>query len=146
MNSKEFNKEVVDRFIKKIAREVPLLEEGFNLPFFIRKDVWDTIGGYDKEYDPWGSNSDTDLQTLIELAGIKPKRYRDMGVYHFSSKSGTFDGSNQELWWKNWHYYTRKFGFNRDMEPKASTWYCKDMIHYDKLVFKPTWLDKYKGK
>src|SRR5204863_406780 len=37
---------------------VPSLRTGFNLPFLIRKDLWDTIGGYDINYDPWGSNGD----------------------------------------------------------------------------------------
>lgn len=136
-----FKKDGVNEFIAK--HEDGRTEDGFNLPFFIEKDVWGTIGGYDKAYDPWGSNSDTDLQTKIELAGIKPKRLRDVLVYHFSNKSGTFDGSHQELWWRNFNYYTDKWGFNRDMEPKADTWYCKNMIHWDKLKYKPEWMGKY---
>lgn len=141
LNLEAFDQKAVDEFVAK--HEDGEVTDGFNLPFFIRKDVWDTIGGYDKNYDPWGSNSDTDLQTLIELAGIKPKRQRDSLVYHFGSKSGTFDSSNQELWWKNWHYYTDKWGFNRDMEPQADTWMCKNMIHWDKLKYKPVWVNKY---
>lgn len=136
-----FKQDEVNAFV--LQHDDPVQTDGFNLPFFIRKDVWQTIGGYDVAYDPWGSNSDTDLQTAIELAGIKPKRFRDVLVYHFGSKSGTFDSSNQELWWKNWNYYTEKWGFNRDMEPQADTWMCKDMIHWDKLKYKPEWVNKY---
>ena len=159
LNLEAFMKETVDSYVDSIleaepsetvmpngevGQKTPVLEEdGFNLPFFIRKDVWQTIGGYDKAYDPWGSNSDTDLQTLIEIAGIKPKRLRDVVVYHFGQKSGTFEAPNQEAWWRNFNYYTDKFGFNRDMEPKADTWYCKNMIHHDKLIFKPPWMNKY---
>lgn len=125
-------------FDDKSARE----EEGFNFPFFIDANVWRTIGGYDIVYDPWGSNGDTDLQMKIELAGIKPKRYRDILVYHFSNKSGTFDGSHQDFWQHNWDYLTEKWGFNRD-DLKSDTWYCKDMLDYDKLKYKPEWKGRY---
>jgi glycosyltransferase involved in cell wall biosynthesis len=144
----EFEREDVDRGIKEMIKfemfaEEPKLEEvGFNLPFFLRKDVFDTIGGYDPAYDPWGSNGDTDLQTKIELAGVTPKRLRDVLVYHFSNKSGTFKPENQPFWQHNWDYYTQKFGFNRD-ETGGDPWYCKNMIDYDKLKYKPGWMGKY---
>lgn len=154
-----FKKEAVDKFVAEatvppgvdehVVVEIPdghsIEEDGFNLPFFVRKDVWYTIGGYDTKYDPWGSNSDTDLQTLFELAGVKPQRLRDVLVYHFGSKSGTFTPEKQEYWQKNFDYYTEKFGFNRD-QLGSDTWYCKNMIDYGKLKFRPVWLDKYKGE
>lgn len=138
----EFNQEAVDKFVK--LHEDNEVENGFNLPFFIKKEVWDTIEGYDANYDPWGSNSDTDLQTKIELAGIKPKRYRDMLVYHFGSKSGTFNPEHQSFWQKNWDYYQDKWGFNRD-ELGSDTWYCKDMLPKDesRIKYKPDWKGKY---
>lgn len=139
----EFRKDIVDRYVWEAIHNREEEETGFNLPFFIHKDVWQTIGGYDEKYDPWGSNSDTDLQTLIELAGVTPKRLRDVLVYHFGSKSGTFEAPNQELWWRNFIYYTDKFGFNRD-QLGSDTWYCKDMIDWEKLKFKPDWVGKYK--
>ena len=122
----------------------PTEETGFNLPFFIRRDVWNTIGGYDAKYDPWGSNSDTDLQTRINLAGITPMRLRDVLVYHFSNKSGTFDGSHQEDWQKNWDYFDQKFGFNRD-NLSSDVWYNKDMLpeNLDDCKFQPDWIMKY---
>lgn len=139
----EFDKVKVDEEVAKNGENGAVVPEvGFNLPFFIRKDVWDTIGGYDLVYDPWGSNSDTDFQTKVELAGVTPKRYLDMLVYHFSNKSGTFDGTHQDAWQNNWDYYTEKWGFNRD-DTKADTWYCKNMIDYDKLKYKPEWEGKY---
>lgn len=116
---------------------------GFNLPLFIRKDVWDTIGGYDVEYDPWGSNSDTDLQTKIELAGIQPMRLCDVLVYHFSNKSGTFDGTHQNAWQKNWDYYTKKWGFNRSDEPTPDVWMALDMVNREKNIYHPAWEGKY---
>jgi len=143
----EFNKEVVDDFIKKgIKKDLsyPRIEVGFNLPFFIDKKLWDTIEGYDIAYDPWGSNSDTDLQTKIELAGTTPIRQRDMLVYHFSNKSGTFDGTHQEFWQFNWDYYTEKWGFNRD-DTNGDPWYCTNMIDYERLKFHPSWKGKFKG-
>lgn len=117
---------------------------GFNLPFFIRKHIWDDIGGYDPAYDPWGSNSDTDLQTKIELAGIQPIRLRDVLVYHFSNKSGTFDGTHQDAWQKNWDYYTKKWGFNRDDDPKPDTWMATNMVNREKNIYHPTWEGKYR--
>lgn len=135
-----FDKSKVDEFIKSSVDES--VEDGFNFPFFLQANVWRTIGGYDVAYDPWGSNGDTDLQMKIELAGIKPKRLRDVLVYHFSNKSGTFDGSHQDFWQHNWDYLTEKWGFNRD-DLKSDTWYCKDMIDRDKLKYKPEWVDRY---
>lgn len=135
----EFNKDKVDNFKTKKESSEP----GFNLPFFIRRDVWLTIGGYDEKYDPWGSNSDTDLQTLINIAGITPMRLRNNWVYHFSNKSGTFDGTHQEEWQRNFDYYRTKFGYTRDDEPKADVWYNQNMVLQDKLIYHPEWEGKY---
>ena len=139
----EFDKEKVDEFIKEDQIDAITSEPGFNFPFFMRMDVWRTIGGYDEKYDPWGSNSDTDLQTLVNIAGIIPKRYRDVLVYHFSNKSGTFDGTHQEEWQRNFDHYRIKFGYTRDDEPKADVWYNKNMVLEDKLIFHPDWEGKY---
>lgn len=138
----EFDKNKVNKFVK--LHEDNEEESGFNLPFIIRKDVFDTIGGYDVKYDPWGSNSDTDLQTRINLAGVAPVRLRDALVYHFSNKSGTFDGSHQEEWQRNWDYFDQKFGFNRDILG-SDVWYNKDMLpdNLDDCKFQPDWLMKY---
>lgn len=143
----EFQREAVDDMIEaRVDIEKGVEETGFNLPFFIRKDIWQTIGGYDTKYDPWGSNSDTDLQTKINLAGITPMRLRDVLVYHFSNKSGTFDNSNQEYWWRNWNYYQDKWGFNRD-ELGSDVWMNKDMLPTDKarIKYQPEWAGKYEA-
>jgi glycosyltransferase involved in cell wall biosynthesis len=137
-----FKKDVVDNFVANYQVDIPETT-GFNLPFFIRKDVWNTIGGYDTKYDPWGSNSDTDLQTLIELAGIQPIREREALVYHFGSKSGTFEADKQTFWQKNWDYYTAKWGFNRDMEPIPDTWMATNMVNKELNRFHPEWEGKY---
>lgn len=139
----EFKPEVVDKFVKANTKKSNGEEPGFNLPFFIDINLWRTIGGYDIHYDPWGSNSDTDLQTLINIAGVVPIRHRDVLVYHFSNKSGTFDGTHQEEWQKNFDYYRTKFGYTRDDEPKADVWYNKNLVLWDKLKFEPEWLGKY---
>jgi GT2 family glycosyltransferase len=144
----EFDREKVNQGIKDLMIPAnldlePREETGFNLPFFIRKDVWETIGGYDIKYDPWGSNSDTDLQTKINLAGVTPMRLRDVLVYHFSNKSGTFDGTHQEEWQKNFDYYQGKWGYTRDDEPQADVWYNKNMILPDKLKYHPKWEGRY---
>lgn len=147
----EFKKEEVDYHIETQVTfgvdEHYGEEPGLNFPLFIRKDVWQTIGGYDTNYDPWGSNSDTDLQTRINLAGITPMRLRDVLVYHFSNKSGTFDFSQaqrQEFYNNNIEYFRNKFGFDRD-ELGSDVWMNKDMLPEDKsrIKFKADWIGKY---
>lgn len=124
----EFDKDKVDKFVK--LHEDNTEEPGFNLPFFIKKDFWQFLGGYDVAYDPWGSNSDTDLQTRINLAGVTPMRLRDVLVYHFSNKSGTFDGTHQDYYMNNIEYFRDKFKFDRD-ELGSDVWYNKDMLPTD---------------
>lgn len=142
----EFNPLTVDRFVDEQVLNREDSTTGFNFPVFIKKELWDTIGGYDEVYDPWGSNSDTDLQTLVELAGVQPMRLRDVLVYHFSNKSGTFDGTHQEEWWKNFNYYRDKFGYTRDDEPIPDTWMATKMVNHDKLIYKPEWMGKYESR
>lgn len=135
----EFKRDKVDKYIH--SKTVPehyiksTRELGFNLPFFIERDFWNFLGGYDVVYDPWGSNSDTDLQTRINLAGVTPMRLRDVLVYHFSNKSGTFDGTHQAEYSHNIEYFHDKFGFDRD-ELGSDVWYNKDMIPEDKTKIK----------
>lgn len=128
----EFDRKKVDKFIADYdpLENQPLHESGFNFPVFIQKRLWDFLGGYDVAYDPWGSNSDTDLQTRINLAGVEPMRLRDVLVYHFSNKSGTFDGTHQDFYQNNIDYFKQKFGFDRD-ELSSDVWYNKDMIPQD---------------
>lgn len=136
----EFDQDRVDQMVR--LHEDNEETTGFNFPVFIKKEVWDAIEGYDEEYDPWGSNSDTDLQTKLELAGIQPMRLRDVLVYHFSNKSGTFDGSHQVEWQRNFDYYTDKWGFNRDTYP-TDTWMATNLIDWENLKYKPDWMKKY---
>lgn len=128
-----FNKPMIDGFIKREVDKIQGDEDGFNLPFFIQREFWQFLGGYDPVYDPWGSNSDTDLQTRINLAGVTPMRLNDVLVYHFSNKSGTFelgDLAKHQAYQYNWDYFHDKFGFDRD-ELGSDVWYNKDMIPKD---------------
>lgn len=138
----DFDPALVETFVRTHEPEEDTA--GFNLPFFLRKDVWDTIGGYDTAYDPWGSNSDTDLQTKLNLAGITPIRVRNVLVYHFSQKSGTFMGDHQDAWWRNWRYYEQKWGFNRD-QLQSDVWMNERMLPKDRgvIVYQPAWAGKY---
>lgn len=138
--------EVIAHLTKEQDRD-HTVTDGFNLPFFMRLDVWRDIGGYDQKYDPWGSNSDTDLQTKINIAGITPKRLRDVLVYHFSNKSGTFQRDNPEkdqAWWNNWKYYEEKWGFNRD-QLGSDVWMNEKMLPEDieQIKYQPEWTGKY---
>lgn len=141
-----FDKDTVDKFVTEYdpLQNQPLHETGFNLPFFIDAELFRTIGGYDRAYDPWGSNSDTDLQTAINLAGVTPMRMRDVLVYHFSTKSGTFGTENQAFWQNNWDYFKDKWGFDRD-SLGSDVWYNKNMLPKDKgeIKYHPEWAGKY---
>lgn len=139
----EFSPGLLDHYIAMNIDEDKKVEDGFNFPVFIKRDLWNLLEGYDLAYDPWGSNGDTDLQTRINLAGVTPKRLRDVLVYHFSNKSGTFDGTHQDFYQNNIDYFRDKFGFDRD-ELGSDVWYNKDMIPTDKSKIKYT-QEKYNG-
>lgn len=109
---------------------------GFNLPFLIKREVWDLVGGYDVNYDPFSSNSDSDLEYKLMLAGIQPYQNTNCPVYHFSQTSGTFEPKNRSYWEKNWQYFIDKWGFPRTDE---GIWEATFKIPYDKLKFKPKW-------
>ena len=89
------------------------IRTGFNLPFLMKRELWDLVGGYDIDYDPWGSNSDSDLEYKIRLTGTQPYQNTNCLVYHFSQTSGTFEPRNQGAWQKNWQYFIDKWGFPR---------------------------------
>jgi len=105
------------------------MECGFNLPFMTEKEIFETIEGYDEEYDPYGSNSDPDIMYKMMIAGISPQRCRDTLIYHFSNRSSDAhivegDEKKKRLydWNKNWRYFPRKWGFERD--GRTNVWYA----------------------
>lgn len=112
------------------------VRSGFNLPFLIKKEVWDMVGGYDINYDPWSSNSDSDLEYKLKLAGVDMYQNTNCPVYHFSQTSGTFLPENREHWQKNWDYFIDKWGFHRTDE---GIWEATFSIPYDQLKYKPKW-------
>lgn len=113
---------------------------GFNLPFLIRRDLWDLIGGYDINYDPWGSNSDSDLEYKIKLAGVQPRQIEDALVYHFSQTSGTFVPELHSYWEKNFAYFQEKWGFPRT---DNGIWEASFTIPDEGRKFRPEWEGKY---
>lgn len=115
---------------------------GFNLPFVIRRDLWDTVGGYDINYDPWGSNSDSDLEYKIKLAGVQPMQNTNSIVYHFSQTSGTFHPDNRSYWERNFAYFEEKWGFPRTDE---GIWEANFEIPDPPVrKFTPNWEGKFK--
>lgn len=117
------------------------LRTGFNIPFLISRELWDLIGGYDINYDPWGSNSDSDLIYKIKLAGVQPMQNADCLVYHFSQTSGTFESQNREYWQKNWDYFIEKWGFPRTDE---RIWEADFKIPDEGIrKFRPWWENHY---
>lgn len=118
------------------------LETGFNTPFLIKKELWDLIGGYDINYDPWGSNSDSDLQAKIHLSGTQTWRYRDVIVYHFFMISGTYEAPQNLYWHKNMEYFEKKWGFPRQADD-VKVWGSEDIIDYDRLAYLPKWRNFY---
>lgn len=115
---------------------------GFNLPFLIKRELWDTIGGYDINYDPWGSNSDSDLEYKIKLAGVQPYQNTNCVVYHFSQTSGTFEPRNDEYRFKNYEYFKQKWGFDRTDD---GIWEATFNIptKEEGRIFNPPWENKY---
>lgn len=109
----DFDKEKFYAFVKSDPDAEPRIKNGFNFPVLLDRRLWDTIGGYDINYDPWGSNGDSDLEYKIRLAGVQPVQIQDWLVYHFSQTSGTFEPRNQAHWQENWEYFIKKWGFPR---------------------------------
>lgn len=111
-----FLKFVEDKFsFYDVADIMPLglCRTGFNFPVLIKRELWDLVGGYDINYDPWGSNSDSDLQYKIMLAGVQPYQNTNCPVYHFSNTSDTFHPENSKFWHENFAYFEKKWGFKR---------------------------------
>jgi GT2 family glycosyltransferase len=117
------------------------LRTGFNLPFMIKKELWDLIGGYDINYDPWGSNGDSDLQAKIHLAGVQPFQSELSLVYHFSGASSTFHPDNHSYWEKNMAYFREKWGFERQSAPLV--WQSQEIIDQKLLKYQPFWVGHY---
>jgi hypothetical protein len=121
------------------------LEKGFSYPFAIKTELWHKIEGYDENYDPWGSNCDSDLHYKIRIAGVQPLRDRRILNYHFSQISGTFDFSDtpegnehNRRWNMNKRYFTEKWGFERANSPEI--WYYFDIPNQRK--YHPAWEKK----
>ena len=109
----DFDKEAWLKFAETYPYTTEPLRSGFNLPFLISKELWDLIGGYDINYDPWGSNGDSDLEYKIKLAGVQPHQNVNCPVYHFSQTSGTFHPDNDAARFRNYAYFKEKWGFDR---------------------------------
>jgi GT2 family glycosyltransferase len=110
----DFDKQKFLDFVEEVSINENISDRpGFNFPLLIRRSLWDLVGGYDINYDPWGSNSDSDLEYKIKLAGVQPIQNTGALVYHFSQTSGTFEPRNSDAWGKNWQYFIDKWGFPR---------------------------------
>ena len=130
---------IKEQFFQYVAEhESGEVRNGFNMPVLMKRSLWDLVGGYDIRYDPWGSNSDSDLLYKIKLAGVQPKQTTACKVYHFSQTSGTFEPRNHDAWQKNWQYFISKWGFPRTDE---KIWEAEFVIPKKKRIFKPWWED-----
>lgn len=109
----DFDKQKWLEFAKNYSEGAHGLRTGFNLPFLMKRELWNTIGAYDINYDPWGSNGDSDLEYKIRLAGIQPYQNTNCIVYHFSQTSGTFNPENDSFRHRNYAYFKEKWGFDR---------------------------------
>jgi hypothetical protein len=109
----DFDKKKWLEFANKWNEQAFPLRTGFNFPILIKRKLWNLLGGYDINYDPWGSNGDSDLEYKIRLAGIQPYQNTNCIVYHFSQTSGTFHPDNDSYRFKNYGYFKQKWGFDR---------------------------------
>ena len=138
----DFDKRKFLDFVKEHTTGPATVVHGFNLPFLISRELWDTVGGYDINYDPWGSNGDSDLEYKIKLAGIQSYQSNYCFVYHFSQTSGTFHPSNDEYRFRNYAYFKEKWGFPRTDE---GIWEADFIIptKEEGRIFFPDWEGKY---
>ena len=112
-------------------------ENGFGFPLICKKEIWQLVEGYDEQFDPWGSNCDSDLEYKLMLAGIMPRRWKGVLFYHFVSVSGTFAPENGHFWQGNIRKFENKWGFARANSPHI--WSCDFIINGDALRYKPSW-------
>ena len=134
----DFDKQKWLKFVNNYKGEG--MRTGFNLPFLIRRELWNLIEGYDIEYDIFGSNSDSDLEYKIRLAGIQPYQNTNCIVYHFGQTSGTFLPENQSYWQKNWDYFIKKWGFPRT---DNRIWEADFPMPDKERIFRPWWENFY---
>lgn len=138
----DFDKKLWEGYAEEHYEREWGIRTGFNLPLLIRRDLWDLVGGYDINYDPWGSNGDSDLLYKIRLAGIQPYQNQNSIVYHFSQTSGTFNPANDSYRFLNYAYFKEKWGFDRT---DNRIWEA-DFIMPTKeegRIFLPEWEGKY---
>ena len=140
----DFDKRKFTEFVKN-SKKPERLDSGFNLPFLIKRELWDLIGGYDINYDPWGSNSDSDLEYKIKSAGVDMWQAQNCLVYHFSQTSGTFEPKNDSHRFKNYAYFKEKWGFDRT---DNGIWEATFNIptKEEGRKFNPTWENYYGSK
>lgn len=131
----DFNEQKFETDAKILAKKE--WENGFGFPLICKKKVWEMVEGYDEQFDPWGSNVDSDLEYKLMLAGIMPKRWKGTLVYHFAQVSGTFAEENMHLVQANISKFERKWGFARARSPEI--WSCDFTIPKGLLKYKPKW-------
>lgn len=131
----------VDKFEKfVIEKKRDEITQGFGFPLFIKKELWQKIGGYREELDPWSSNADSFLEYFLVLHGTKLLQYQGSLFYHFQCMSGTFTLKEAEPFWtKNTNYFPQFFGFGRVRAPRI--WSSEFIIPKNKLIFLPDWAD-----
>lgn len=134
----DFDKQKFFDFVKTYKGQG--LRKGFNLPFVISRELWNLIGGYDINYDPWGSNGDSDLEYKIRLAGVQPMQNTDCVVYHFGQTSGTFHQDNQYYYNRNFDYFKEKWGFRRYDE---GIWTADFEMPDKERIYRPWWEGHY---
>lgn len=140
----DFNKEEWLKFASNYQGRQGVFRTGFNLPFLIKKELWDLVGGYDINYDPWGSNGDSDLEYKIKLAGVQPYQNINCIVYHFSQTSGTFHPDNDAARFRNYAYFKEKWGFDRTDD---GIWEASfDIPEPPERIFQPWWEGFYSEK
>jgi glycosyltransferase involved in cell wall biosynthesis len=115
----------------------PKWENGFGFPLVCKKEFWQKLGGYDEQFDPWGSNCDSDLEYKVMLSGSLPMRWRGTIFYHFAQVSGTFAPEMGGFVQGNVRKFESKWGFARARAPEI--WSCDFTIPKDKLLYKPSW-------
>jgi len=137
-NPQEFNWDEFEKKSMELREEK--MEQGYSYPFLFKKSLWEKVGGWNEEMDPWGSNGDSDFQHLVNLAGVTPMRWRGVLAYHFSMQSGTFTLPEADPYLaRNRRLFEQKWGIVRAGSPEI--WYNKLNLPNPNLRFRPSWMD-----
>jgi GT2 family glycosyltransferase len=83
-----------------------------SLCVLVRREVIESIGGFDERFSPWGFEDD-DFSLRVHLAGFRARLAQDVFVHH-APYSGPKTDRHRRLLERNWRRFAAKWGGSRD--------------------------------